>query len=151
MNPLRFLPIAAAVAKMSKDPRTKVGAVVVSDDGTILSVGYNGFPRGVNDDPLRYADREVKLRLISHAESNAIAQAARHGVRLEGASLIVTALYPCSSCAKQIIQSGIKRVLTPAVHSAVAHADWAREAEVSQLLFTEAGVNVVLYEEPATA
>lgn len=150
MNIIKFAAIAAAAAEFSKDPSTQVGAVVVDDDGHVLSVGYNGFPRGVDDDPARYADREQKLKLIAHAESNAIAQAARCGVRLAGASLIVTALYPCSTCAKLIIQAGIKRVYAPRMDPKKS-LEWFIEAQTSGLLFKEAGVQVIEYRATRSA
>lgn len=144
MSPLKFVGVAQAMAALSKDPRTRVGAVVVDDDGNILVTGYNGFPRGVLDDPERYRDREQKLRLIAHAEANCIAQAARSGIRLLGACLVVTELYPCADCAKLIIQAGIKRVYAPRMreeHSRV----WYEERLIADVLFQEAQVQVTEY------
>ena len=68
MNIIQFANVAETLARFSKDPSTRVGAVVVDDHGHILSTGWNGFPRGVDDDPARYADRSVKLELIAHAD-----------------------------------------------------------------------------------
>jgi dCMP deaminase len=144
MNPLKFIPVAQAIASLSKDPSTKVGAIVVDDDGNILSTGWNSFPRGVDDDPARYADREVKYRLVAHAESNCVSQAARNGVRLKGASIIVTELFPCSNCAKLIIQAGIRRVYAPVMKTHHS-GQWFEEKQVSDLMFSEAGVEVVEY------
>lgn len=142
---MKFVGIAREVAALSKDPSTKVGAVVVDDDGNVLTVGYNGFPRGVIDDRERYADRDTKLKFIAHAESNAIAQAARNGVRLMGSTLVLTSLYPCSNCAKAIIQAGIKAVYAP--HMSGDHnPDWIRERVISETMFREAGVVVVEYQ-----
>lgn len=142
MNPHKFVGVAQAVAALSKDPSTKVGAVVLSDDGTILSVGFNGFPRGVDDNYQRYIDRPTKLSFIAHAESNAIAQAARNGVRLMGSTIVLTALYPCSTCAKQIIQAGIKKVISPRPASG---SKWIEEWEITDILFREAGIEVEVY------
>jgi len=142
VNPLKFVEIAKSVSHLSKDPSTKVGAVVLDDHGTILSVGYNGFPRGVVDSPERYENRELKYKLIAHAEANAIAQAARVGATLYGSTLLLTALYPCSNCAKLIIQAGIKRVIAPKLS---ANTRWDEEANFASLLLTEAGVRVELY------
>lgn len=143
MNPYKFIPIAQAIASLSKDPSTKVGAVVVDDDGTILSVGYNGFPRGVEDDPKRYSHRGTKLELISHAEANAVAQAARVGARLLGSTLVVTSLHPCSNCAKLIIQAGIKKVIAPTINPM---SSWLQEWEIATKMFIEADVDVEFYE-----
>ena len=146
MNPLRFVPVAQAMANLSRDPSTKVGAVVLDDDANILSTAFNGFPRRVKDTEERYAQREVKLSLIAHAEANAIAQAARTGVKLLGSTLIVTALYPCSNCAKLIIQSGIKRVYAPKMDEKLSNQQWFFEKQISELMFSEAGIEVVEYE-----
>lgn len=144
MNPLKFVGVAKAAAALSKDPSTKVGCVVVDDDGSVLSLGYNGFPRGVDDLPQRYADRDTKLIFVAHAESNAIAQAARHGVRLLGSTMVLTALYPCMNCAKQIIQAGIKRVYAPRMSKDV-NEQWKLERDRSAVMFIEAGVTVEEY------
>lgn len=143
MNPLAFIADAQAAAGKSKDPRTKVGCVVLDDDFALISSGFNGFPRGVRDLPERYADRKTKLELIVHAEANAIAQAARVGARLKGGTMIVTALYPCSACAKLIIQAGIKRIYAPATQK--PDPLWDDEKRISTLLFTEAGVEIIEY------
>lgn len=104
-----FMTMAFSMALMSKDPRTKVGTVIVSQDGEVLSTGCNGFPRGIDDTVERYADKETKLKLIKHAEENAIINAARVGVSLKQSTLFVT-LRPCASCIGTIIQAGIKHI-----------------------------------------
>ena len=139
MNLHKLKAFADAAASLSKDPSTKVGAVVVNDDGVILSVGWNGFPRGVDDDPTRYADRPTKHALVSHAEQNAIAQAARTGHPLKGATIILSGLYPCSSCAKSIIQAGILRVISPPIRD---DSRWVDENKWAELMFREANVTV---------
>lgn len=70
--PERYLALADFISGWSKDPSTKVGAVLFRLDGSIISMGYNGFPRGVDDDPALLADRSVKLKMTIHAEENAI-------------------------------------------------------------------------------
>jgi len=105
----RFMQLARHVAMWSKDPSTKVGAVIVDEKRRVVSLGYNGFPRGVDDSPERYADRPTKYAHVVHAELNAILNAPR-GV--EGCTLYVT-LEPCTTCAKAIIQSGVRRVVLP--------------------------------------
>lgn len=140
----KFLPMARAVAALSKDPSAKVGAVALNDDGILLAVGYNGFPRGVNDDPERYAVKDVKYRLVSHAEQNLVAQAAYAGHSLKGSTVVLSGLYPCSSCAKSLIQAGVRRIITP---PADANPRWAPDAEWSSLMFREAGIEVVTMED----
>ena len=104
-----FFELCNTVAKKSKDPSTKVGCVISTKDNRILSVGFNGFPSGVEDKPERYNDRETKYKFVVHAEANAIVTAARTGIPLQGSVLYVP-WTPCHDCAKLIIQAGIDLV-----------------------------------------
>jgi len=106
-----FLGIAVAASIKSKDPRCQVGAAIVSEDRLILSTGFNGFARGVDDDETLLADVPEKLKVICHAEANAVVNAARIGVALEHATIYVTK-FPCLACCNTIIQAGIKRIYT---------------------------------------
>jgi dCMP deaminase len=142
MKPFKFISIANTMAAMSKDPSTKVGAVAIDDNGNIISVGYNGFPRGVLDLESRYADKATKYKLISHAEQNLVAQAAYAGHSLKGSTVILSGLYPCSSCAKSLIQAGVKSILAPNMSP---ESRWADEAKWAKLMFDEAGVEVQEY------
>lgn len=145
MNKLfKYMRIADATASFSKDPSTQVGAVAVNDDGVVLSVGYNGFPRGVDDDPARYNDREIKYKLIAHAEQNLVAQAAYAGHSLKGSTVILSGLYPCSSCAKSLIQAGVKTIITPRPEE---NERWAEDAKWSKILFDESSVEVIYVEK----
>jgi dCMP deaminase len=143
MNPEKFIKIVDAVASMSKDT-TQVGCVVVSDDGAILSVGYNGFPRGVTEDSRRTV-RPAKYLWTAHAEENAIAQAARVGATLMGGTMILSGLFPCTTCARMIIQAGIKRVIAP-IMAESCEGRWHEERRVSLQMFSEAGVEVSEYD-----
>jgi dCMP deaminase len=134
----RFMDLAHHVASWSKDPSTKVGAVIVNDKKQVLSLGYNGFPRGVHDCAERYNDRATKLQFVAHAERNALDNAY---IDVDGATLYST-LYPCSECAKGIIQRGIKQVVT-SKEWRDSHADRFR-FDVTQIMFEEANVEVVL-------
>jgi len=107
---LRFLHLAQTIALWSKDPSTKVGAVIVRPDKTIASVGYNGFPRGMDDDGSLYLDREEKYDRIIHGEINAILNAKEP---LNGYCLYTYPLAPCNRCAVQVIQAGITKVVFP--------------------------------------
>lgn len=125
----RYLELAKHVATWSRDPSTKVGCVIVRPDKTIASVGFNGFPRGVNDDE-RLNDREVKLSMILHAEQNAVLSAHE---RLDGCTAYVWPMPPCSHCAAVLIQAGILRVVAPApqrrwVESCLIGREMLREA-----------------------
>ncbi len=107
---LRFIELAKHIAGWSKDPSTKVGCVVVGEDREIRSTGFNGFPRGINDDAERLSNREKKYPLICHAEENAIMHAARIGISLKHSTAYVT-WPPCSRCARSLIQAGIREVV----------------------------------------
>ena len=99
------------MASWSKDPSTKIGAIAVGSKGQVLSQGYNGFPRRIEDNISHYEDRETKYKYVVHAEMNVIYNATYNGVSLDGATLYVTGLPVCSDCAKGVIQVGIKRVV----------------------------------------
>lgn len=129
----RMMELAQMVASWSKDPSTKVGAVIMRDDRTVESMGYNGFPRGVMDQIDRYSNREVKYKLVVHAEANAIVSA-RGSV--EGMTLYCT-LFPCCECAKLVIQAGIKEVVVPTMKKTERFYD---SMKATELMFREAGV-----------
>jgi dCMP deaminase len=85
-----FSLIAEAAKSKSKDPRCQVGAVIVSADKVVLTTGFNGLPRGVDDDSQILDDTDEKIKVICHAEQNAIINAARTGIAIQGASIYVT-------------------------------------------------------------
>ena len=107
-----FMSVAILAGMRSKDPNSQVGACIVSSDNKILSMGYNGFPRGCSDDELPWAREgepmDTKYLYVVHSELNAILN--YRGGSLEGAKLYVS-LFPCNECAKAIIQAGIKTVV----------------------------------------
>lgn len=131
----KFIDMAVMVSSWSKDPSTKVGCVIADSDHAQLSEGFNGFPRGIADDE-RLQQREIKYRLIVHAEANAIAAAARNGHGLKGATAYVT-FCPCPQCAALLIQAGIVRVVT--IDGATPE-HWKAECEIAKGMFREAGV-----------
>ena len=106
----RFLSLAEHISTWSKDPSTQVGAVIVDDQRRIISTGYNGFPRGVNDFPERYNNRDIKYEMIVHGEINAILFANQS---IHGCTLYTWPFMPCSRCAAIVIQSGIRTVVAP--------------------------------------
>jgi len=136
----RFLSLASVVATWSKDPSTKVGAVIVDPFRRIISTGYNGFPAKIADDS-RYDIREEKLEMIIHGEINAILFAKRD---LTDCTLYTVPFMPCSRCAAIIIQTGIKRVVAPSHTGIEQHTRWEKSFERSLALFGEAGVRVDL-------
>ena len=129
----RFLDLAKLCGSWSKDPSTQVGAVIVDDNNRIVSIGFNGFPQGVEDSEERLIDRETKYDIIVHAEANALMFANKS---VEGCTLYTWPFQPCSRCAGLIIQSGIKRVVS------VVHDDerWKKNFTTARQLFKEAGI-----------
>jgi dCMP deaminase len=130
----RFLALAGNVAAWSKDPTTKVGCVIVSEDKVVLSMGYNGIPRGVWDLGERMV-RPAKYLWTSHAEENAVAQAARCGVKLAGSYAVVTH-YPCARCARMLIQAGVSGVFIGPGKTSMPE----EEFDVARRMFEEAGI-----------
>ena len=126
----RFIDLCYHIAKWSKDPSTKVGCVIVDNKRRIVSVGYNGFPRGVDDLEERYNERETKLKFVAHAERNAFDNAV---ASMEGCTLYTT-LLPCNECAKSVIQNGITRVVAPT--PMVDGYNW----DITKIMFKEAKI-----------
>jgi len=137
----RFYDMALLVATWSKDPKRQVGAVVVTEDGRNISVGYNGFPRGVKDLEARLGDEEMRQALTVHAELNAIYNAR---FDLRGCTIYSTK-FPCHECAKGIIQTGVVRVVSslPTKYTG-ACGTWAVSQEYADLMLREAGVTIVI-------
>ena len=134
----KYMSIAYAVSKLSKDASTQVGAIVIGQNKEIRSVGYNGAPRGCEADEDTRRERPEKLYWFSHAELNAITNAARVGTPLEGSTLLVTHP-PCMDCARAICQAGIKEVI------AIKPSDefnmrWSDHIVRTKHLFEECGV-----------
>ena len=131
----RYLELAKTVAGWSKDPSTQCGAVIVRPDNRIVSLGYNGFPVGVEDD-WRLEDRSIKYEMIVHAEINALVSARQS---VEACTLYTYPLLPCSRCASVMIQSGIYCVLAPRFNE----ERWQENLALSKSLMLEAGVQVI--------
>lgn len=135
--------MAHKVASRSKDPNTKVGCIVTSKDKVVVASGYNGIPQGVADLPERM-ERPAKYLWTAHAEENAVALAARVGSSLRDGYAYVTH-YPCSRCARSLIQAGIRVVYVGGGTTSMPQ----EEFDVARQMFTEAGVEVL--DLPATA
>ena len=139
----RFMDMATLVSMWSKDPSTKCGAVIVDPMNRIVSVGYNGFPKGCDDSPKKYKNRDTKLLRIQHAERNAILFAQRD---LTGCTIYVHPLPPCAQCTGMIIQAGITRVVTR-IPTSEQNKGWGQDlAEACQML-KEAGIEIKKYEQ----
>lgn len=121
----------------SRDPSTKVGAVIVRPNKTQASVGYNDFPRGVAHLPERYEDRHWKLAATVHAEENAILNAAEPVVGYT----MYTTFHPCSRCARMIVQKGIREVIH--CHDAPIPERWMADMDIAATILKEGGVDMM--------
>ena len=139
----RFLAMARLISTWSKDPSTQCGAVIVDLQKRIISVGFNGFPAGADDDESIYQDRERKYKRVLHGEINSILFAKQD---LTGYSIYVWPMPPCSQCAAAIIQSGICRVVTIAP-TKEQRGRWGKDFSETIQMFSEARVVLSQYEE----
>lgn len=141
----RLMPMAWACADQSKLPGTHVGAAVFGEDFEPLSSGWNGAPRGCRaDEDGRSIEREERLLWTVHAEANAIANAARSGHRLKGATMLCT-LMPCLPCASLIVQAGIKRIICPEPTGDIV-VRWGEHFARTRMLFRECGVECIEFD-----
>lgn len=125
----------------SKDPVTKVGALFLAPESyQILTLGYNGFPRKINETDSKRWERPQKYMYVSHAEANCVANACRHGTPLENSIAIVT-LFPCTNCAKLMIQAGISTLVTK--EPDMNHPRWGQEFQYSKEMLDEANVKIM--------
>lgn len=146
-----FFDIIKSVQKKSKDPSTKVGCIIVSPYNEIVSTGFNGFPRGVEDRqdkvPARY-QREIKLMYTEHAEKNAIFAAARRGIPLEGCRVYVE-WNPCADCMRAIIQSGIKEVIlngrSESFNNKELRSRWESQIQCAEIMAKESEVKIRIF------
>lgn len=136
----RFMGLTKHVATWSKDKGTGVGCVIVNDDKKVLSIAYNGFPRGINDDVDVRHESPIKFHYTEHAERNALNEAE---VSLRGGTLYCT-FFPCSDCARSIIQKSIKRVVAP--EPKFDDPRWGQGHSISLEMFREVGIEVTFYK-----
>ena len=133
---LRFLRLAEHVSSWSRDPSTKTGAVIAKGN-QIISLGYNGFPRGMRDDAELYANREAKYSRVVHCEVNAVLFGDRDAIK--GATLYTWPFASCDRCAVQMIQAGITRYVFPELLP--EHAErWGESMDRTKAFFDEAGL-----------
>lgn len=138
-----FFDIAEVVAKQSKDPSTKTGAVLVSSSKQIIACGYNGFPAKFPDNKEQYLCKDYKYPRIVHAEINALMSAAKHGISTLDSSLFVVPIQVCNECAKAIIQAGVKNVFIKVNKST---NKWTEAFAISKEMFEACGVNVYVFD-----
>lgn len=134
----RFLELAQHISGWSRDPSTHVGAVLVNANRCVVGMGYNGFPRGVDDNQARYDDRAVKYQYVVHAEVNAILNAVSNTV---GTTLYTYPLCPCNECTKLIVQAGISQIVVPFINGV-----WRDPCYATLSMLREANIGMRRYD-----
>ena len=146
---VRHLEHAKFVSQYSKDPSTKVGAVIADKNNIILGIGYNGFARGVDDSEERYNDRPTKYKFVVHAELNAILNTNQSIRNASSPTIFVwpSLMIPnaCPECAKAIVQSGIKKVV--GYYPDELNDRWAKDQEISNAILHEGGVKMLAIKQ----
>jgi dCMP deaminase len=142
----RYMEAAKLYSSWSEDPNKKVGAVIVKDN-RMVSYGYNGFPSGVGvgHNCCRLKNKEQKLEYIVHGEMNAITTAARMGHSVNDSTLYCN-WFPCTGCAKAIIQAGIIEVVT---YPPNKESSWWPKMKIALTMFAESGVKVTYLDKDA--
>lgn len=139
----RYLGLAKYYSQFSKDPSTKVGAILVDYNNRVAGLGYNGFPAGIEDTEERYNNRELKYKLVVHAEVNAIINA---GTKAVGSTLYVWpsfALPPiCNECCKVAITAGVDTIVGFVADETDERAlRWKDSIAIAKMMCDEAGIN----------
>jgi dCMP deaminase len=135
----RFMELARHISLWSKDKSRKVGCVIVDRDNVVRAIGYNGFPRGLDDVQEDRHVRPTKYLWTEHAERNAIYSAARSGVSLSGTKMYLP-WFPCVDCARAIVQAGI--IELNAMEPDISDPQWGESFAISKELLEEAGVSI---------
>ena len=134
-----FIEHSKLVARKSKDKHTKVGCVIVGPKNEVRSTGYNNLPRGANDSIQERYERPEKYFFFEHSEINAICNAARVGIPLEGCRIYIT-MFPCINCARAIIQAGIVEITAPVPN--LESDQWGEGFKRALRLFQELGIKM---------
>lgn len=139
----RWISLCQLIATWSKDRSRQVGAVIVDSRNNVVSLGWNGFPRGVNDNIEERHSRPIKYMVTEHSERNALYNAAAKGVSPVGCKMYLQ-WYPCADCARAIIQCGISEVIC-------VEPDWndltyKEDFKMTRDMFIESGVLVRFLE-----
>lgn len=133
------------VSSWSKDQSTKVGALIIEPESRApKSFGYNGFPRGIDDNDLSRHERPAKYFYSEHAERNAIYNCAKNGISTQNC-ILYTTNYPCADCTRAIIQSGISEIIT--LHPSQDFLSrWKEEIHHSSIMLNEVGISITLFD-----
>lgn len=140
-----YMTMAYLIAMQSKDRSTRIGSVIVGPDSEVRSTGYNGLPRGCNDDIEERQNRPEKYYWFEHSERNAIYNAVRMGLSTKGCTLYTQGI-PCADCARAIIQSGISKVVVHKKWDLESTEKWVISCERSKIMFVESNVDLVEWD-----
>ena len=135
----RFMSLASHVASWSKDRSTKVGVVIAGPANEVRALGFNGFPRGCDDNIEERHERPNKYFWTEHAERNAIYNAARVGTSVEGCRIYVP-WFTCIDCARAIIQSGITEMIC--TQPDFTDKQWGRSFKLALEMLKECDVDI---------
>ena len=136
-----YIGMCLHVSKKSKDRSTKLGAVIVGDNHELISIGFNGFPRKIDDEEERYHERPMKYRITEHAERNAIYNAARRGIPLEGSRMYLPfEPTPCTDCTRGVIQVGITHIIGTDFKFTGKGKQWDEDLALALEMLEQAGI-----------
>ncbi|MEK7179383.1 MAG: deaminase [Patescibacteria group bacterium] len=139
-----LLGVAYRLAQKSPDPSTQNAALLIDESGTILGSDTNRFPDGVKNIPERW-ERPLKYKIVEHAERNVIFQLARQGIKIHALTMVCP-WAACSDCARAIIQSGVKKLVTHKQAYDRSPDFWQQDIEIALMMLREADVEVVMYD-----
>lgn len=140
-----FMTMVYLVAMKSKDVSTHIGAVIVGPDNEVRSVGFNSFPRGIDDDVLERQERPEKYHWFSHGEVNSVYNAAMAGISVKGCRMYTNGV-PCTGCVHSIINSGIREVIVDKKWDDHNYNQWVEQANRTKQMFKEAGVKLCFWD-----
>jgi dCMP deaminase len=140
-----FMNMVYLVAMKSKDESTHIGAVIVGPDNEVRSVGFNSFPRGINDSIPERQVRPERYHWMAHGEANSVFNAAMAGIAVKGCKMYTNGV-PCTSCVHAVINSGIKEVIVDKFWDDNNYNQWIEQAEKTKTMFKEAGVKLRFWE-----
>lgn len=133
----RYLEFAKKVSMWSKDPSTQCGAIIVDTENKVVSTGFNGFPKSIEDRVDRYKDRDLKYQLIIHSEINALLQAKSSVL---GFSIYSFPMIPCIRCCVTLIQAGITKIVTCPIPKEL-NLRW--DSTLCEEILKEANINLI--------
>ena len=142
-----FRNLANNVKLKSKDTKTQIGAIIVGKDNEIVSTGYNSFPRGLDDTIEERQERPEKYFWFEHAERNAIYNAARIGVSTKGTTMYLSHWFPCSDCARGIINAGITTLYCDRPDDTKKSSSYIESFKRSREMLLEADVKICFYDD----